>query len=223
AVCEDHRSARDGAVLRGPRRGAARGADPRVAAEPPDVGGADQRAHRGGLPVRRVRPPRLRRVGEARRRLRLRHLRVGPQRPDDAARPPGRRARRLLDGRRRGRALRRALRHRPRGQGDAPRRRPALPAQDRRQPRRRAAVAVRRDARRRHGRPRGLPRRLLPRLLQHRHGEGARRPRAVQQVDRVARVAARDAAVHRRVRHHRLPRGPREARCAHARRPRQRG
>ncbi|CAA9299180.1 MAG: Non-heme chloroperoxidase, partial [uncultured Gemmatimonadaceae bacterium] len=223
ALRDHHRSARHGALLRGPGSGTAGGPDPRLAAEPPHVGGADHRAHRGRLPVHRVRPPRLRRFGQAGRRLRLRHLRLRPRRPDDAARPAGRRARRLLDGRRRGRALHRALRHGARGQGDAPRRRPALPAQDRRQPRRRAAVAVRRHARGGEGRPRRVPRRILPRLLQHRHGAVAPRPRAVQQVDRLARLAARHAAVHRRLRHHRLPRRPREDRRPHARRPRQRG
>ena len=102
------------------------------------------------LPLHQLRPPRLRQVQPADHRLRLRHVR---RRPEGAARSPrarrGRRARRLLDGHRRGHPLPRHLRLGRREQGRAARRDPAVPAADRRQPRRASPGRCSRASRRR--------------------------------------------------------------------------
>jgi hypothetical protein len=60
---------------------------------------------RRGLPCHHLRPPQVRPVQPAVGRLRLRHVRRGPRQAAHTARPARRRDSRLLDGRRRGRAL----------------------------------------------------------------------------------------------------------------------
>ena len=62
------------------------------------VGAARARATRRGLPRDQLRPTRVRPVGPADHRLRLRHLRRRPQRPAGAACAGRRGPRRLLDG-----------------------------------------------------------------------------------------------------------------------------
>ena len=113
------------------------------------VGAPGARAARGRLPRDHLRPARLRPVEPADRRLRLRHLRRRPQRAARAPRPQRRRPRRLLDGHRRGHPLPRHLRLGAGAQGRAARRDPAVPAQDRRQPRGRRPAGLRRTSRRR--------------------------------------------------------------------------
>ena len=105
-------------------------------------------------------------------RLRLRHLRRGPQHPAHHPGPERRRAGGLLDGHRRGGPVPRHLRFGPGGEGRVPRLAGALPAADRRQPRRRPAVRVRRPDGGCHRRPLRLLHRVLQELLQQRHLPG---------------------------------------------------
>ena len=133
------------------------------------VGQAAGRAPGCRLPGDRVRPARIRRVEQGRLGLRLRHVRRRPRRADGRPRPRGGRARRLLDGHGRGRALLLAVRQRTRREGGVPRVARAVPAEDRRQPRRRGAAGVLRRHRRIGARrPLRLPHRVLQGLLQPR-------------------------------------------------------
>ena len=154
-----------GNLLRGCRRGPASRPHPRLAAEPPHVGRAGQRARRR----RATAASRTTAADSAIRtpveRLRLRYVRVAISTTRSHARPEGRRARRILDGRRRSRALHRPIRHRAVAR-PAPRRGHTVPAEDRRQPRRHHGRGIRRDGRRREAGPRRLSRELLPDLLQ---------------------------------------------------------
>ena len=78
------------------------------------------------------------------RRSRHGPLRRRPRGADGPSRSPGRRPRRALDRRRRGRALHRPTRREPRGEGGADQRGAAAHGADRRQPRRPAEERVRR-------------------------------------------------------------------------------
>ncbi|CAA9537786.1 MAG: Non-heme chloroperoxidase, partial [uncultured Thermomicrobiales bacterium] len=82
-----------------------------------------------------TRPPRERPLRPAVERQRYGHLRRRPRGPDGRARPAGRGPGRPLHRRRRGDALHRAPRHRPRRQGGPGGRDLAADAQDPRQPR----------------------------------------------------------------------------------------
>ena len=102
------------------------------------------------------------------RRLRLRHLRRRPQHVARAPRPRQRRARRLLDGHRRGHPLPRHLRLGAGEQGRAPRHDPTVPPRSRRQPARRSPRRLRRDQESDPRRPLRLLQRLPRQLLQRR-------------------------------------------------------
>ena len=107
--------------------------------------------------------------------------------------PERRRAGRLLDGHRRGGPLPRHLRLGPGRQGRVPRLAGALPPADRRQPRRRPAVACSTASMRgRHRRPLRLLHRVLQELLQHRRRTSAPRLSeevAARQLERRRRAA----------------------------------
>ena len=98
--CRRRERPTDRAALHRPRRRPAGGADPRLAAERPVLGGPGAGAGRGGVPGDHLRPPRLRPVVAAVARLRVRHLRRRPRRAAGPSRPARRDPDRLLHGRR---------------------------------------------------------------------------------------------------------------------------
>jgi hypothetical protein len=88
-----------------------------VPAERRVVGPAESGAPRIRVPGDRVRPPRLRRVEQDGERIRLRHVRVGPARARRGSGTRRCRARRLLDGHGRDRAVPLAVRREPHREG----------------------------------------------------------------------------------------------------------
>ena len=140
---------------------------PRLGTELRHVGVPAPRAGRPRSAMRRLRPPRVRALGSARRRLRLRHPRRRPRRPHGPSGPPRRDARVALDGQRRGRPVPDAPRRRSRGARRAHQPDAAVPATRRQQPGGR--------------RPRGLrgdPRRPARRSTRLAEGARAGRPRS---------------------------------------------
>ena len=162
-----------------------------------------------------VRPSRLRSVESADHRLRLRHVRSRPERAARAPRPERRGPRRFLDGNRRSHALPREVWLGPSAQGRAARRHPALPAQDRRQPRGRRRQGLRRHQVRDRRRPlcllRGFLQQLLQRRCPRRHPDQRSRVAGKLQC-RGRLLALRDLCVRRHLAD-RLPRRPAEYRC----------
>ena len=179
-----------------------------------------------GYRVITLRPPRIRPLEPADRRLRLRHLR---RRPERAARAPRPAATSSLVGFSMGTGeVTRYLGtygSSTGAQGGAARRDPAVPAQDRRQPRGRRRAGLRRhQGGDRQGPLRllqGLPRQLLQRRRARRRPD--QRPGLAGELQRRRRrVAVRDLRLRRHLAD-RLPRRPAEDRRARARRARHRG
>ena len=189
------------------------------------VGEAGRRAARGRVPRDHLRPARVRPVEPAGHRLRLRHLRRRPEQAGDGARPPGRRAGGLLDGRRRGGPL-------PR-QRTAPERvrkavfiagvPPFLLKTADNQP---AWTAASSTASSRRSSP--TARRSSSEFLKNFYNVDELGGKLHQRRGRAAELERRGRRVaqgHARLRHrmvHRLPEGPREGRRAGARDPRRR-
>jgi hypothetical protein len=140
-------------LLRGPRPGPTGRSRPRVPAQRPLLGAAAPDSAGRRIPCDHLRPPRVRPVQPTHRRVRLRHLHRRPERADRTPRPQRRGPDRVLHGHRRGHPLPGHARLGPRTQGGVARHDSAVPAQDRRQPRRRRQPSFRRHQSRDRGRP----------------------------------------------------------------------
>ena len=137
----DHRAPRALQEHQAPRRRSRRQRStrrpgPRLAALGRVLERAGAGLRRRRLPRHHLRPPRVRAQRQAAHGYKYETLTEGSAHADHRARPAGRHARRILDGRRRGRALRDALQERARAQRGLRLGRDAVPAQDGRQPRR---------------------------------------------------------------------------------------
>ena len=203
-------------LLRGPWVGLAGCSDSRMAAERSIVGEADGRTPGRRTPRHHLRPPRLRPLEQARRRLQLRHVRGRSRQAAEEARSQEGRAGGVLDGLGRGHPISREVRQQARAQGGADRDARAVSGQSGRQPGRRRRQSVRgHQGRDPGGSPRvpdGVPAQLLQ-LRRHRR-KARERARARRQLERRRRrLRHRDRRL-RRLLDRGLPQGRRQrTRC----------
>ena len=152
--------------------------DSRISPEQRVMGKTSSRASRCRVSRNRVRPARVWKIQPTHRRLQLRNVRRGPAQSHHQPQIEGFRSGRVLDGRRRSRALHRKVRVQRCLQSGDHRRSPALPAQDQGQSRRCRCKRVRRNP---EGCCRGpvcLLHGVFQKLLQHRRPNGKARQRA---------------------------------------------